>query len=85
MGRPQDLDDESLVAEFLAAGKAHGEMAARFVNDYGNVRLPLDDPRHPDNWPDERRRQMHKDRDALLALGERFAAMTQELFRRRIG
>ncbi|HET6877925.1 MAG TPA: hypothetical protein VFH38_10385 [Jatrophihabitans sp.] len=85
MGAVQDLDDESLVAELVEAGRAHGELTARFVNDYGNANLPSDDPRHPDNWADERRAELRRDRDALLALGERFAALTRELCDRRLG
>ena len=84
MGHPDELDDASLVAEFLSTTKAHTELAGRFANEIGTLDLPPGDERHPSNWPPEHREQLGRDRDALLALGERCAALVRELARRRI-
>jgi len=84
VGHPDELDDASLVAEFLSTTKAYAELAGRFANDVGTLDLPAGDERHPGNWPPEHREQLARDRDALLALGERGAALVRELARRRI-
>ena len=80
-----DIDDVSLVTEFVTLSSTHADAARQFANDYGNVDMPTDDERHPANWSAERRQQMQKDGDALLALGARFDVVTRELVRRRVG
>jgi hypothetical protein len=80
-----DLDDMTLMAEFLQLSSTHADAARQFANDYGNVDVPRDDERHPANWSAARRQQMQKDGDALLALGARFDVVTRELVRRRVG
>jgi hypothetical protein len=80
-----DLDDMTLMAEFLQLSSTHADAARQFANDYGNVDLPRDDERHPVNWTSERLEQMQKDGDALLAIGARFEVVTRELVRRRVG
>jgi hypothetical protein len=84
VGQPADLDDASLLAEFLSTSKAHADSAAHFANEYGLLDVPRDDERHPRNWRPERRQQLEQDRDALLALGDRFATLTHEFTRRRL-
>lgn len=85
MGRPAELDDAALVADFLSTTKAHSDLASRFANDHGTVDVAADDERHPRNWTAEHRAQLEHDRDALLALGERCGELVRELARRRLG
>ena len=77
------LDDESLVEQLLTLSRTHDEAAHRFVNDYGNASIAIDDERHPANWSPDKRDQMANDADTLRKVGVAIDELVAELARRR--